>query len=451
MNKLKVVLLFLLITAGQTAESTAQTTIKGTVTSLNGELIPNIVLTPHPAGQTTIFNRPTEVIAGPEGSYEITIAEPGIYNLSIAAVHHQNLRLPVMIYDQENIEMDIRLVPRYYNNGMYFDQEPYREWIRVYGNFNNYDFHTAPIFDLNSDGSISATIPADRDTVRYQVRGISGGPVPLPGEALTAIRPNRTFEGVIIPPANADSIELRFDPNEQTKYQKNVGPISPTPAHRPNARLSFSNPSDYFWIQPLSLVQTTYKNYEINSSDNTVEPDSNDQNNGELSGWMNRIANNAKKYRKEIRTTLEDDSLHPQQRAALYIAYLGLLNQQVRWNEHVGEDSPEDGPGPEFLLQVIQEVHPLHPVWGRNPGAATQLLEQSGFNPEVVEYSEKMVREHTDDLVVRYLVLELIEKKAHQYEDAREMPEYSWIVERYGENHLARQAIVAYLRGSRTD
>jgi hypothetical protein len=47
-------------------------------------------------------------------------------------------------------------------------------------------------------------------------------------------------------------------------------------------------------------------------------------------------------------------------------------------------------------------------------------------------------------MVVRYLVLDLIKYFAGNYSDIEEMPHYSWIVERYGENNLARRAVLAF-------
>ena len=443
-------LLILILAATLSSELPGQTTISGTITSLNGQPISNLVIKPHASGQSDLFDQIGDIRPDAEGNYEIEFTEPGIYSLRITAVHHQSLFLPVTVFDQDRIDMDIRLVPRYPNDGRHFDKESYREWIRAYGNFNGYDFHSGIIFDENVDGSISAMLPADRDTIRYQVRGITGGAAPLPDEQHTHLREDRTFEGVIIPPTGADSAELRYDPASETVYTKDIELISHPSARRPNAQLVFADESDFMWIQPLSLINSTWLSYESNSG-YSLTPEEPNRSSSEITllGSASHIRS-ARQYRSKIREHLAGLELHPQQRAALYIAYLGLIQQENRRTRFMTDhEGVSDTPSLEFLHRLIEEVHPLHPLWARNPGAATQLLKQSEFDPQIEEYSQQIVREHPDDLVVRNLVLEMIEENARQYNDAREMPEYRWIVERYGESNLARKAIVAYLRATR--
>lgn len=447
---MRLLLILLILAATLSSKLAGQTTISGTITSLNGQPVSNLVITPQIGGDSDLFDRIGDIRPDADGKYEIKIFEPGIYTLRITAVHHQGLFLPVMIFDQHRIDMDIRLVPRYTNDGRHFDKEPYREWIRVYGNFNGYDFHTGIIFEPNRDGSISAMLPADRDTIRYQVRGITSGAAPLPDDERTHLRENRTFEGVIIPPAGADSVELRYDPSKKTIYTREIKEIPYLSSRRPNARLSFRKKSDFMWIQPLSLMNSTWLSYESSSSYSLTpeEPDLSSSQITVLGGA--RHFRSAGQYRSKIMKHLTGLELHPQQRAALYIAYLGLTHQESRWGRVTTEhESNFTVPTLEFLHKLIEEVHPLHPLWARNPGAATQLLKQSGFDPKIEEYAQQVVREHPDDLVVRNLVLEMIEENARQYNDVREMPEYQWIVERYGERNLARKAIVAYIRAAR--
>lgn len=447
---MRYLLLLLILAATLSSQLSGQTTISGTITSLNGEAISNLVITPQASGQSDLFDQIGDIRPDADGNYEIEISEPGIYSLRITAVHHQSLFLPIMIFDQDRIDMDIRLVPRYANDGRHFDKEPYREWIRAYGNFNGYDFHSGIIFKENRDGSISAMLPADRDTIRYQVRGVTSGAAPLPDEQHTHLRDDRTFEGVIIPPAGADSVEIRYDPSKETIYTKGIEKLSHLASRRPNARLTFGDESDFMWIQPLSLINSTRFSFESSSAYSLTPEEP-----GRTSSQMNALDGawhfrSAGEYRGRVIEHLTELDLHQQQRAALYIALLGLIEQEARWARfRQQQQSDAYMPSLDFLYKLIEEVHPLHPLWARNPGAATQLLKQSNFDPKIEAYTQQMVREHPDDLVVRNLVLEMIEENARQYSNARDMPEYQWIVERYGESNLARKAIVAYLRGTR--
>ena len=65
-----------------------------------------------------------------------------------------------------------------------------------------------------------------------------------------------------------------------------------------------------------------------------------------------------------------------------------------------------------------------------------------------IDYAEQMIKQHADDMVVSNLVLKLIERRADEFRGIRDMPYYNWIVERYGENNLARRAIATFKRAN---
>jgi len=72
------------------------------------------------------------------------------------------------------------------------------------------------------------------------------------------------------------------------------------------------------------------------------------------------------------------------------------------------------------------------------------MLRETNFSDEAVLYAEQMILNHADGMVVRHLVLSLIERFANDYENVSEMPYYSLIVNRYGERHLARRAVLTF-------
>jgi len=432
----------------------AQTTISGNITSLNGLPIPNVIVEPKPQIYSTVFDDFPSVIPEENGEYEITFQESGIYTIEIKAVFHRTAHIRVIIFDQDNIDMDIRLVPVAYNNGRNFDKKSYTDWIRVFGNFNNYDYFSGEIFTQNPDSSISATIPASADTIHYQVRGLRYGPAPLPDEPHTSLRDNDTFEGIIVPAADTDSIELRYDPRADRQFTRKIpGDVSQEHInlniHR--ALLSFKNPSDYYWFEPVYLVNRTsisvtrlkkrnvQYDLEIEDDKFNIKP---------MDGFFGYSAAKANRQRLRIRHLLENENLHHQQRAAYYIAYLGLLAQEVRYTKGNSDQEPDimNSPGIDFLKKITETVHPRHPLWSYNHDAAVQLLQFSNFNANIVKYARQMVRDHENDMVVRKLTLEMIKNYAVNFDHYSDMPEYKMVVERYGENNLARKAIEEFAR-----
>ncbi|NBC28221.1 MAG: hypothetical protein GVY08_15265 [Bacteroidetes bacterium] len=435
-----------------------QATVEGTITSMNGEPVPNVVVSTNLRSQATIFNQIRDIVPDKNGHYHVHLEEAGIYTITIHAVFHKPAVLRMIVFDQGPVEMDIRLIPRRYNDGRHFDKRAYTDWIRAYGNFNGYDYFSGQIFESNPDGSIKTTIPAGMDTVRYQVRGITSRPGPLPGEIHTEIRVDNTFEGVILPPAGADSLQLRYDPSQADVFPRNIpGAITSRDIDLRyyNALLSFKNPENFYWFKPLYLVNRAHVPVALLRRDEPPESARSSKIFDPLYGMSRYSAAAAYRQRINVKKTVQTKTLHEQQRSALYIAYLGLLAQEARWNrirtqpEHQLEQ--DSAPTVEFLKEITEQVPPRHPMWALNPDAAVQLLTFSHFDREIVRYTERMVRQHEDDMVVRNLVLKLISESADAFDHYEDMPEYRWIVQRYGENNLARKAIVAFVKAQRNN
>lgn len=93
---------------------------------------------------------------------------------------------------------------------------------------------------------------------------------------------------------------------------------------------------------------------------------------------------------------------------------------------------------------IFNTVDPRNPVWALNSKAPLVLLEETDYSHGEVAYTEQMIRQHTDDMVVRHLVLHLIERRANDFSDVKDMPYFNWIVERYREKNRTRRADVAF-------
>lgn len=429
--------------------SFAQTVVTGTISSFNSKPIPSVWITVHQSGESDIFSGIDDMQAADDGSYRIDFPAPGIYTITIYSVFHRSVNIPIMVYDQDQIEMDIYLTPKQFTGDRYFHKSEYTDWIRAYGNFNEYDFFTGEKFSQNPDGSISAFIKSDIDTVRYKIRGLTSGPTVLPGADFYDIRDNNTFEAVLINSHSSDSLELRYDPAEEHPYPSFISDGVNQISARLRAIVTFENELDYQWIQPLTLMQNVRnrivmaEGYGFESLPLDVIQDAYSKS---YSRYLVTEADEALEYVVEM---LSHNGLHPQQRSALYISYLGLLHQQKRWVEYMNRWRPDEGWEEavidlEFLLTITEEVHPLHPLWGRNSEAALILLQSSGYHPDVVEYVSEMIRGHENGMVVRHLALDLIEQNAESYDSYEEMPYYRWVVDRYGENNLARRAVLTF-------
>jgi len=443
MKKLLLLNILLFITF---CSSHGNTTVSGTILSVTGEPMPVSSIDVSATGPTNIFTLPDKVYADKNGSFSVTFENPGIYTLSVRGVFHKSVRVPIMIYDQDKIELDIFLLPHSYNNGEYFDQQVYLKWIRAYGNFNGYDFFSGEIFRANKDGSISAFIKTDLDTIRYQIRGLTRGATVLPGADEYSTL-GSDFEAVIYNKSDTDSIELRFNPNQKQPYSR-VLPEAPVSWQVSLAAfVHFHNDNDKYWS--LSLERTHSKRliyYTLSSAKDSGIPPA-EIKKAMLRSYGFHSSSQMSAFRDSVLSALEIKDLHPKQRSALLISYLGSIQQQrtrERYLQSIGQELSDLKIHYDVFDEIFRTVDPRNPVWALNDEAPLMLLLETNYSDEAVSYAEQMILNHADGMVVRHLVLSLIERFANDYEKVTEMPYYSLIVNRYGERHLARRAVLTF-------
>lgn len=214
-----------------------------------------------------------------------------------------------------------------------------------------------------------------------------------------------------------------------------------------SAFITFQNPNDRFWVRPLSRIRSARMMFQTRTGSEPISPGDPLVQESFYSSYDWRSTQLMTDYRDSIKINLRKPDLEHQQRSALLISYFGLLDQELDrhgYLERMGQ-TPDSPKADEWIInETITTVDPRHPVWALNDDAPLRLLESSNYSRETVQYAEEMVRRHPDGMVVRHLVLALIEKEADNFEDVKEMPHYSWIVNRYGENNLARRAILAF-------
>jgi len=445
---MKTLIFILLLTFIGCFSGYAQTVVQGSIFSITGDPLPVATIDVSATGPTDIFKVPGKQTAESNGRYRIEFNSPGIYQLSVRGVFHRSVSLPIMILDQDEIDLTIYLVPAEYKSGRHFDKNIYLHWIRVYGSFNDYDFFSGISFKANNDGSISAFIKTDKDTIRYQITGLSNGKAVLPGADNYAARDN-SFEAVLYNTSGADSIELRYHPDESLPYEFEK-PDGLQTWHWPlSALLHFKKPTDNFWVEPLQQTRTSSMDFRT-LSDSEVSDMSTEMLQDYLYEGDNwRSITKIVDDRESVIKALQQLELHPQQRSALLISYVGLIDQQIQRTEFLtrfGEEPVPLNVNASVLKETVETVDPRNPVWAINSDAALTLLEQSGYSDMAIDYAEQMIKQHADDMVVRNLVLKLIERRADEFRDIRDMPYYNWILERYGENNLARRAIATFER-----
>jgi len=454
------------------AETFGQTEVHGVLLSTNGEPLPATVISIRQENQRDIFGGYDDVQAADDGSYHLSLADPGIYFITFRGAYHHSLTLPVLVTGQPAIRMDVALLPAYFNDGRYFNNDEYLSWIRVVGNFNNYDFNTGIPFSLNDDGSISAFIPVDGDTVRYQARGLAygrGGATPLPLADEYNVRPNSTFEAVVYTnPTEEDSLEVRFTPNQTIPYKRYLPDGSESLPFTINGIIHFHRNLDKYWIKPLSVNQWPFRPFQVVDYDIAPGIPPENQKRYQVSNRAAFRLGQLMEEKKWVMAGMDTPGLHPQQEAVLLMAYTAVLGRIETWQgqrDRMREMRPDvkfDDEAMEtfdfdadieidtaLLLKITERVSPVHPAWNRASGTLRFIMEKTGEDERVVDYLYKMVEHHPSERVVVASMNELIRYKVPHFTSANEMDVYQLAVERFGEGNIARRAHETFYRYSR--
>lgn len=457
---ISIVLLFCVST------TSGQTTIHGKMLSVDGRSIPKTIISIHQQNPRDIFSGYEDSSAEPDGSYSITLLEPGLYNITFRGIYHLRVSIPFLIIDQESIEMDLLMIPGVYNDGRYFENEEYLEWIRVIGNFNNYDVLTGIPFNLNDDGSISAFIPVTSDTIRYQVSGLGYGRLgvtPLPPADEYAIRENRSFESVLYRNLPSDSLEIRYSPDETIPFQSHL-PFKELPDWLSNNHfINFVNKSDRYWVEPIHLL----RNFRINLLPVLKQDLKFGLTPSEQERYSERFSSvvsedQLKETIDRIRNTYYRSDIHPQQKAILSLSYLSLLHhvevlQRLSTQESMtinallgigrsNENNPESDPfenievDHEILLQIPNRLVPTHPVLNQLQILSQSLLNMTNNHPKIVNFYHEIVKHHMNESTVERFATVLISEQAGEYERVDQIEVYQIIVDRFGEGYLARRS-----------
>lgn len=444
----------------------SKTTFRGKVLSVDGTPIPKAAVSIQPEIRRDIFSGHFEdIIAGEDGSYQFQIDEPGLYRIYFKGVFHHEISLPVMVYDQPSVTMNILLMPKYFNDGFYFSEDNYTEWIRIYGNFNEYNYNTGKKFSLNTDGSISAFVPVNSDTIRYQVRGLTYGR----GISVLAqadefqLRGDGSFEAVLYNNLPKDSLEIRYEPGKTIPFTRNL-PEEVNPQEIIlGGFVSLQNQEDENWIRPLSILQPYNTTFEFTDWKLSSGIPIQKQNEVQEKFAGSRLTIRFKETLELITSELDSSNLHEQQSALLSMSYASVLGwmarriqiqemrkeQPILLNAQLEDQIHKVEHDPEIILSIPETVPPYHPAWRYNNGAVDYLLTETEDTRKFVDYFLEAVEVHPDERAVYVIAISMVRLFSPDYALVEEMPVYQLIVDRYGEGDLARNAQQAFIAGAR--
>ncbi|PWN05735.1 carboxypeptidase-like regulatory domain-containing protein [Rhodohalobacter mucosus] len=427
----------------------SQTLLEGNILSASGEAIPEIYVTVIPPGPADIFtDHRSTVKADQNGFFRAELTQKGLYSIRFNGIYHKSSYFLLLADGQPSLRFTIYLIPHRFNEGEYFVNDDYLKWIRVTGNFNEYDYMSGFWFHHADDGSIFAFIPAQTDTLRYQIRGLSygSGSHPHPDADGYNLREDGTFESVLHTGLPADSVEIRYTPRQTMPYQEfyrgldlqGTGPLS--------AFIVFENPDDRHWVMPLMQIRRFPQTLMVieNPNESQVSMANHfrlllDENKPKFPYQPDRQVrlNETEKF-------ILDETLTETQHGLLYLLYASLLQQHQIYSEYRAFlPEPHSSELPEYdrqiLMKIPDTIHPTHPAWAINrtlPGFLLQIVPD--YAP-LAAYLSEIIALHPADGVAEQAAIDLFRATALDYESADRVPAFRLALNRFGDRRIVAQ------------
>ena len=153
----------------------AQITVSGSLLGFEGETMKqaHIVVMGGPEAESVL------VQADDDGQFSFTLPVPGVYAFHAMGVHHEILRLPLVVQKGLPLQLDLQLAPKR------ITQDLDTLWVAVAesGELKK------TLMDFQKDGIYVASVEAPADTLAYQIQGVKrdGETVVLAGTQAHAI------------------------------------------------------------------------------------------------------------------------------------------------------------------------------------------------------------------------------------------------------------------------
>lgn len=209
--------LFLLQTAG----------LSGMISSSHFEKLEGLYFQAFPNQKAGAFSEHSvELNTKNNSAFDIQFFKADIFSLYVTAPGHRYLTFNLFFDRPEKVLCDIRLPISSLDSGEFFGDPEYVKWIRVSGNFNDFDYETGiPFTSTGNPGEIAAEIPASNDTIWYKITGLSNdGTSILPGAEFIKEMGSNVFVGGIYNPGKP--VRLVYDakswPNKRTAFENTL-------------------------------------------------------------------------------------------------------------------------------------------------------------------------------------------------------------------------------------
>ena len=373
----------------------AQITVKGEISTINGTPLKQAHVHLYPLGQG-IGTEPIKTVdVNKDGTYSLSLKEPGYYQIVVTGVDYNYVSLPLFA-DKEEALYTLDIQPPLFT----YNQNP--DEVMIIGDWNNFNFQTAEPMERGKDGKFTYTLKTDKKEIRYQLIGIAST-----GQGMRSVNAPNSNDYVYDGGGDYRSI-IRVKPGKVT--------ITFDPADLP---VELGSPEPV--IQWSNIAQQ-----ELWEIDNLYTKTNNEFIQAAMAARENNQPINAAGIWKPFGELMgeflnKDHDLRTRQFAALTYARV------LRYSQN-----PENSFIDQKTISTIRELLPPEsPLWSANPALATVVAMHGADNPN--NAMMEVVQKNPDHTVQGIALSQLAMSEYYNGDQAKAMEYYATLKSNYSD------------------
>ncbi|HEY9165763.1 MAG TPA: TlpA disulfide reductase family protein [Candidatus Kryptonia bacterium] len=345
--------------------------------------------------------RPLEPLSGAgmqartDGSFRIDIRSKGVWMLNFTGTYHDVFALPLYVDKKRSVKLNVRLATHRYLAHL--------GQVKITGNFNRWYPPDAVTMSLQPDGSYSAVIDNESDTVIYRVVGVS---------------PAREVEGT-----EADGYISNGVAGFSSFLISKKGMITITFDPR---KLVTSNQEANFNFAPTDSFDSRFAKIYLETQRDKIE-------------WAHAQLEAIEKKRSG--PVFNTDSALASLQSQLMNETNHLLRQEI-YLEYFVLKSLRHYADSSTCRKTVSEIPPSSYIWGLDPGAISDAFDHVGYNDNEArrgQYVDMVLTSNPVEKTKSILLSNEFKRKLYQGADEKALRYYCILTDQYGNTPEAEE------------
>ncbi len=394
-------------------------TVRGVVLSHDGQPLP--AAHAHLGASPTSYETTATVAADAEGRFELTADTTGFVHLQLTGADHRILRVPLYV---EEPGAEVELTAWLAANP---PAEGYDE-LKVVGSFNNFGFGSALPMEAQGDGTYALTVPAEADTLGYQLVGSTGHGNSVNGTVYDRL----VYDGggdyrAVFDPVEGDSVTVVFDPAAAVRAETEPTVTFADPTSQTAQAAEALMAADALSARASDAMGGVLR--QAQEDGRLASPE------GQQEAFEEARAALAAAGLGEDHTVLRDAALaetDPALRRVRLAAYLSVSGVEPA-------DSTADST---LAVAALEALPPDSPLW--RPNLPTTAAARTQRADDFRGHLDRVVAEHPDPEVGASILFQRLFRAASKEDSTAQTAAYAALSSRFPETQYARMAAAQF-------